>query len=73
MDELLEDLELAAFQTLLLDHLERGTSPEALVAHLSEHPDAIAFADYIATFDPRCVEVASRIVRKWAVRTGTST
>ena len=64
MSEPNENLELAAFQAKLLDHLERGSSPEELQADLATGP----FAAYVRSFEPRCVEMASRIVKKWAVR-----
>ena len=69
-DSELEDLELAAFQALLLDHLERGTPAHELQAQLRDHPAAAPFRAYVETLEPRCLEIASRIVKKWAVREG---
>jgi len=69
MDEL-HDSELAAFQALLLDHLERGTAPESLKSSLLADPAGAPFTAYIRSFDPRCLAIAGRIVQKWAVREG---
>jgi hypothetical protein len=66
---MLNDDELAAFQALLLDRLERGVPPDQLKAELLAHPAAAPFRDYVESFEPRCLEVASHIVKKWAVRT----
>lgn len=65
---MLHDDELAAFQALLLDHLERGTDPELLQRALLEDPRAAPFSDYVRSFEPRCLEIAARIVQKWASR-----
>lgn len=78
---MLEDPELAAFQALLLDRLDRlarrdeRATPlaagdiEKLKAELLDHPATAPFRDYVASCEPRCLEVAISIVRKWAVRT----
>jgi len=59
---------LARFQALLLDLLERGASPEGVSRALLDEIDDPQLADYVAAFEPRCAEVASPIVRKWALR-----
>ena len=66
------DSELEAFQALLLDMLERGVAPEALKAQLLADPAGAPFRDYVASFEPRCLAVASRIVKKWALRRTSS-
>ena len=65
---MLDDDQLAAFQAVLLDRLERGVPPAQLKAELLAHPAAAPFRDYVESFEPRCLEVAARIVQKWAVR-----
>jgi hypothetical protein len=60
--------ELEAFQAVLLDMLERAVPPAALKAELLKDPAAAPFRDYVESFEPRCLAVASRIIGKWALR-----
>ncbi len=63
-----EDLELARFQALLIETLHLGLAADETRARLLAHPDAAPFVDWIQTFDPRAIEVATLITRKFAVR-----
>ncbi len=65
-----EDTELARFQALLLELLASELPAEEIRTRLMAHDDARPFADYVAGFDLRCVEVAGRITRKFARRKG---
>jgi hypothetical protein len=64
----MDDLELDAFQALLLELLDGGAPPEELKARLSAAPAAAPFADWIAGWEPRCIETASVLVRRWGHR-----
>ena len=60
--------ELAAFQSDLLDLLQRGVRGQALRdAIRSAHGDA--YASWVDSFDERAEDVAVRIVQRFARRT----
>ena len=65
-----DDQILARFQATLLDLLSRGLPPEEIVGRLRRDPELAPFADYVATFEPRMVEVAVELVAKWGHREG---
>lgn len=69
MSDIDGDPALAAFQAQLLRLLADETlDPETVVARLRDDPAAEPFVDYVDALDLRCVEVAGRITRKFAVR-----
>ena len=65
-----DDLLLARFQALLLDALSRAKSADDVLVRLRADPDLAEYADYIATFEPRMIEVAIELTKKWGVRDG---
>ena len=65
-----DDASLDCFQSVLLDLLAKGQPPERVLAQLRSNPRLAEYADYIATFEPRMVEVASALVAKWGRRDG---
>lgn len=60
--------DLAAYQAALLEHLDRGESGEAILARLRLDPAFAPYTDYVDTFEPRMLDVASELVRKWGKR-----
>jgi hypothetical protein len=64
----MDDLELEAFQALLLELLDAGLLPEALKQRLLDEPAAAPLRDWIAGWEPRCIETASLLVRRWGHR-----
>jgi hypothetical protein len=65
-----DDLHLARFQALLLDALSRAESADEVLARLRGDPELAEYADYIASFEPRMIDVAMELTRKWGVRDG---
>jgi hypothetical protein len=65
-----DDPKLARFQATLLDLLSRGLPPAEIVDHLRGDPELAPYAHYVATFEPRMVEVAVELVAKWGRREG---
>ena len=57
--------ELAEFQTALLDLLHQPLATEEILVRLRDDPRFAPYADYIATFEPRMVEVAAELTKKW--------
>jgi hypothetical protein len=60
-----QDERLSAFQAALLELLSQPLSPDELIARLRTDAAFAPFADYIETFEPRMVEVAAALVKKW--------
>lgn len=65
-----DDPALARFQAKLLDLLSKGQQPQQIVDQLNSDQELAEFADYVATFEPRMVEVAIELVAKWGRREG---
>jgi hypothetical protein len=63
-----EDLELARFQAVLLELLAQDLPADEVHRRLAAHEASAPFAEYVAGFDLRCVEVAGRITRKFMIR-----
>lgn len=57
--------ELSAYQSCLLDSFSRRLEPEEAKALLLE---GSPYSDYIASFEPRAVEIAQSLVQQWAGR-----
>jgi hypothetical protein len=47
---------------------EMGLPPHEVQRGLMEDERAAPYRDYVSQMEPRCLEVASRIVRNWALR-----
>jgi hypothetical protein len=67
-----DDLELEAFQARLLDLLDSGVAPAEVKRRLLEDPSAAPFRDWIEGWEPRCVETASLLVRRWGHKRGAA-
>jgi len=61
--------QLGEFQVQLLELLARDLSLEALQKRLSEDEAFAAFRTYVHGFEPRMLEVAAFLVKKWGKRT----
>jgi hypothetical protein len=59
---------LADFQNALLELLDQGLPTERILAKLRDDPAFAAFRDYAAAMEPRMLEVAVELVRKWGRR-----
>jgi len=62
------DDELAAVQARLLELLDAHDDPAEVLAALRADPSLAAFADWFDGWDPRMVEVAAELVKKWGRR-----
>lgn len=63
-----EDERLANVQAALLETLASDLPPEEIVARLRSDPKLAEYADWIATFEPRMIETAALLVKKWGRR-----
>lgn len=59
---------LADFQNALLELLDRKLPTEHILATLRDDPAFAAFRDYATAMEPRMLEVAVELVRKWGRR-----
>ncbi len=62
-----EDKNLDNFQSRLLELMLQPLSQEQRWRALKTDPLFIPYQNYIASFDPRMMEVAAQIIRKWTV------
>jgi hypothetical protein len=60
--------QLGEFQAQLLELLAQDLSPEALQHRLREDHAFAAFRTYVNGFEPRMLEVAALLVKKWGKR-----
>lgn len=65
-----EDDSLAAFQAALLELLDERLATDEMLRRLKTDAAFQPFQEYIASFQPRMVEVAAELVKKWSVRRG---
>lgn len=65
-----EDDELADYQAALVELMAAELSLDELTRRLRADGRTAPFADYVSAFDPRCVEVTSVLMRRWAYRDG---
>ena len=56
------------YQTALLELLVSEGDVDTIVEHLRSDPAFAPFAEYVATFEPRMIEVAAALVKRWANR-----
>jgi hypothetical protein len=64
----MDETELATFQASLLEILSVESEPAEVLKMLERLPMDSAMAEYIATFDPRMVQVAADLVKRWGRR-----
>jgi hypothetical protein len=62
---------LARFQAALLEILAQPLDTEGLARCLAADPDCEPYREYLATFEPRMLEVAAALVKKWGRRGGS--
>jgi hypothetical protein len=63
------DDELARFQAVLLDVLASCDAPSDLPSQIAQRDDSKAFGEYVAAMEPRMLEVAAALMKKWGKRT----
>ncbi len=63
-----QDMELADFQSCLLDVLHKHCRAEEITAALLASHSTLAFRNYIASFEPEMLEVAAELVKQWGVK-----
>jgi hypothetical protein len=61
-------LELASFQSLLLETLSSQDEPDIIKATLLQEPLSPVLQDYVHSFSPEMVEIAAELVKKWGKR-----
>jgi hypothetical protein len=61
----MEESEIAAFQASLLEILSTQSDPTQTGQMLEDLSTTDAMTAYIATFDPRMVQVAADLVKQW--------
>ncbi len=64
----MDDLALEAFQQALLTILAEEKDPEAVFQALRDHPALAPYRDYVEQWEPRLLEVAAQLVRRWGRR-----
>lgn len=64
----MQESELAAFQNHLLESLLACQEIDPVLALNQNASIPKAMADYIETFNPKMVEVAAELVKKWGQR-----
>jgi hypothetical protein len=60
--------QIAQFQAGLLELLAQDLPVEELQKRLKEEEAFAAFREYVQSFEPRMMEVASLLVKKWGKR-----
>ena len=60
--------ELEQFQAALLELLAQDLTLDEITHHLKTDAAFAPFQNYVNTFEPRFVEVASSLVKKWGKR-----
>jgi hypothetical protein len=61
-------LELASFQSILLETLSSQDEPDVIKATLLQEPLSPVLQDYVHNFSPEMVEIAAELVKKWGKR-----
>jgi hypothetical protein len=64
----MQENEIATFQASLLEILSTQSSPLQILMTLQELSTPNAMAEYIATFDPRMIQLAADLVQQWGRR-----
>lgn len=62
------DEHLGKFQAELLDLLANQSSLDEIRSRLTSDEAFQEYQEYVSTFEPRMVEVAASLVKKWSVR-----
>jgi hypothetical protein len=61
----MDDSELAALQAALVTALARASSPEEVLSVIAEVPLSEPLRRWITASDPRAIETALELVRRW--------
>jgi hypothetical protein len=64
----MNETELANFQATLLDILSRYEHHHTVVKMLDANPEGNELRSYIDTLEPRMIETAAELVKKWGKR-----
>ena len=64
----IDDKELADMQAALLELLAADLPADQIVAKLRSDAKLAPYADWVATFEPRMIETAALLVKKWGRR-----
>ncbi len=64
----MQEIEIATFQASLLEILSSQTDPAQILTTLQESSKSNAMSEYIATFDPKMVQLAADLVKQWGRR-----
>jgi hypothetical protein len=64
----MQETEIAIFQESLLEILSTQSSPPKILRTLQERLTPNAMAEYIATFDPKMIQLAADLVKQWGRR-----
>lgn len=67
-----DDQLLAHVQAALLEILDSRLPPDEIGARLRSDPRLVDYADWIETFEPRMIETAALLVKKWGRREAQS-
>jgi len=59
---------LAEFQAKLLELLDQDLSTDEIAESLRNDPALSDYHNYIASFEPRMIEVAAELTKKWGQR-----
>ena len=60
--------QLARFQSALIEALARETSLDTLRSRLQSEAAFLPFRDYLQACDPRMLQVAADLIKKWGRR-----
>ena len=60
--------QLAAFQSMMLEALHEHDDAAEILATLKADPASEPFLDYLDELEPRMVEVAAELLKKWGRR-----
>ena len=63
-----ENEPLAEFQAALLELLDEPLSADEIISRLQNDAVFAPYRRYIDTFEPRMVEVAAELIKKWGRR-----
>ena len=67
-----QDRTLDEFQAALLELLDQPLAPDEILARLKTDEAFVPSREYVETFEPRMVEVAAELVKKWGRRSATT-
>ena len=66
-----QDRRLDEFQAALLELLDQPLAVDEILARLRTDEAFAPYREYVETFEPRMVEVAAELVKKWGRRSAT--